>query len=73
MKLHEMFDKAIPGYQDLEDDASVNAMVEPRKTRLTLMQINKLRKLHDVRNFEQEQKQVTIRQQYGTPEETDDF
>ena len=48
MKLFEMFEPAIPGYQDVESDNSKPKWKESRKTKLTLKQIRKLRKMNDV-------------------------
>ena len=50
MRLLEMFDAATPGYQDLNSDNSKPKWRESRKTKLTLKQIRKLRKMLDVRN-----------------------
>ena len=47
-----MFEPAIPGYQDVESDNSKPKWKESRKTKLTLKQIRKLRKMNDVRNYE---------------------
>ena len=52
MKLFEMFEPAIEGYQDVESDNSRPKWKESRKTKLTLRQIRKLRKMNDVRNYE---------------------
>ena len=57
------FQEAIPGYQDLEDDESVKYSL--RQTRLTLKQINKLRKMNDIREYEKEAKLKNIKAQYG--------
>ena len=65
MKLNEVYDKAIPGYQDLGDDSSTKYAL--RQTRLTLKQINKLRKMNDIREYEKEAKLKNIRSQYGAP------
>ena len=51
MKLMEMFDAAVPGYQDVSSDNSKPKWRESRKTKLTLKQIRKLRKMLDVRNY----------------------
>jgi hypothetical protein len=64
MKLFEMFDPAVPGYQDLENDASNYKYKENRKTKLTLRQIRKLRKMMDVRNYERSQNLKKVRKQY---------
>ena len=52
MKLFEMFDEAVAGYQDVGADNSQPKWRESRKTKLTLKQIRKLRKMNDVRNYE---------------------
>ena len=50
MKLFEMFDPAVAGYQDVSADNSKPKWRESRKTKLTLKQIRKLRKMNDVRS-----------------------
>ena len=70
MKLMEMFDAAVPGYQDLKADNSRPKWRESRKTKLTLRQIRKLRKMLDVRNFEHNDNLKKLRTQYKpVPEE----
>jgi len=59
------FQEAIPGMQDLSDDNSTKYAL--RQTRLTLKQINKLRKMNDIREYEKEAKLKNIRAQYGAP------
>jgi hypothetical protein len=65
MKLFEMFEPAIPGYQDVESDNSKPKWKESRKTKLTLKQIRKLRKMNDVRNYEKSQYLKKVHEQYG--------
>jgi hypothetical protein len=65
MKLMEMFDHAIPGYQDLESDNSKPKWRESRKTKLTLRQIRKLRRMNDVRNYEKAKHLKKVHEQYG--------
>jgi hypothetical protein len=65
MKLFEMFDPAVPGYQDVESDNSKPEWRESRKTKLTLRQIRKLRRMNDVRNFEKAKYLKKVREQYG--------
>ena len=60
-----LYNKAVPGYQNLEDDNSQLQKANTRKTRLTLMQINKLRQMNDVRNYEHKEKLKVIQRQYG--------
>jgi hypothetical protein len=65
MKLFEMFEPAIPGYQDIESDNSKPKWKESRKTKLTLKQIRKLRKMNDVRNYEKAKYLKKVHEQYG--------
>jgi hypothetical protein len=65
MKLFEMFDPPIAGYQDVETDNSKPRWRESRKTKLTLKQIRKLRKMMDVRSFEKQQHLKKVHEQYG--------
>lgn len=67
MNFLEMFDKEPEGYQDLSADNSRPKLGELRKTKLTLRQLNKLRRMQEVRNYEYEQKLVLIRKQYAPP------
>jgi hypothetical protein len=69
MNLLEMFDQAVPGYQDVQDDNTQLDDDATRKTRLTLKQINKLRRMLDVRNVEYREKLTKIKKQYATPTE----
>jgi len=57
----------IPGMQDLGDDQSTEFSL--RQTRLTLKQLNKLRKMNDMRTFEKEAKLQSIRSMYGSSDE----
>ena len=65
MKLMEMFDAAVPGYQDVSSDNSKPKWRESRKTKLTLKQIRKLRKMLDVRNYEKSKYLKKVHEQYG--------
>ena len=67
MKLFEMFEPAIEGYQDVEADNSRPKWKESRKTKLTLRQIRKLRKMNDVRNYEKANQLKKIHAQYSQP------
>jgi hypothetical protein len=69
MILNELFNKALPGYQDLEDDNSQITKDDLRKTRLTLKQINKLRQMNDIRNIESKAKLEKIKNMYSAPVE----
>jgi hypothetical protein len=65
MKLFEMFDEAVAGYQDISADNSQPKWRESRKTKLTLKQIRKLRKMNDVRNYEKVSYLKKVHQQYA--------
>ncbi len=65
MKLFEMFEPATPGYQDVGSDNSSPKWRESRKTKLTLKQIRKLRKMNDVRNYEKINYLKKVHEQYG--------
>ena len=65
MRLMEMYDAAVPGYQDLNADNSRPKWRESRKTKLTLRQIRKLRKMLDVRNYERSKYLKKVHEQYG--------
>ncbi|MDJ0954876.1 MAG: hypothetical protein QNJ81_14455 [Acidimicrobiia bacterium] len=71
MQLFELYDNAKPGYQDVGDDSSQLNKYEPRKTRLTLKQINKIRLMNDVRNYERKEKLKAIQDQYGPSAEAE--
>ena len=70
MKLFEMYAQPIGGYQDASTDNSKVKWKETRKTKLTLRQIRKLRKMIDVRTFEKTNNLSKVRTQYK-PVETD--
>jgi len=65
MKLFEMFDAPIAGYQDVNQDNSKPVWRTSRKTKLTLKQLRKLRKMLDVRNYEKREHLKKVREQYG--------
>lgn len=71
MILNELFEREKPGYQDLEDDNTQITQDDLRKTRLTLKQINKLRRMNDIRTVEMQQKIKKVQTQYGPQEEMD--
>ncbi len=62
------FTEPVPGYQNLEDEETTS--YAKRRTRLTLKQINKLRKMNDIRKFEKKEKIGQIRNQYGPSAES---
>lgn len=66
----EMFDAPISGMQDLNSDNSQPVYRTSRKTKLTLKQIRKLRRMIDVRRYEKNIYLGKVRKQYGAkPEE----
>jgi len=71
MKLLEMFDPPVAGYQDVNQDNSKPEWKQSRKTKLTLKQIRKLRKMMDVRNYEKKQHLKKVHIQYGPKPEAD--
>lgn len=64
-----MFDAPISGYQDVNTDNSKPVWKTSRKTKLTLGQIRKLRKMMDVRRYEKKMYLNKVRTQYGAKPE----
>ena len=67
MILNEFWKKEPEAYQDVADDNSQPTLGDLRKTHLTLRQLNKLRKMNDVRAVEYKEKLKLVRQQYAPP------
>ena len=67
MILNEFYKKEPEAYQDLEQDNSQLEIGDLRKTHLTLRQLNKLRRMNDVRMVEYKEKLKLVRQQYAPP------
>ena len=67
MLLNEFFQREPNAYQDLSQDNSQLQLSDLRKSRLTLRQLNKLRKINDIRAVEYKDKLKLIRQQYQPP------
>ena len=65
MILNEFYKKEPEAYQDLEQDNSQPEIGDLRKTHLTLRQLNKLRKMNDVRMVEYKETLKLVRQQYA--------
>ena len=65
MNLFEIYQQEPQAYQDLSQDNSQTTAHDLRKTRLTLRQINKLRRMNDVRAVEFQDKLEKIRRQYA--------
>ena len=64
MLLIEFIERVSSDRQDLNQDNSQVQLSDLRKSRLTLRQLNKLRKMNDVRSFEYKAKLKQIRNQY---------
>lgn len=71
MKLFEMFEPPVQGMQDVNSDNSKPVWRTSRKTKLTLKQIRKLRRMLDVRNYEKKLYLNNVREQYGPRPEAD--
>lgn len=69
MRIDEMFDSNREGYETEKDDNTPLKLSDLRKTKLTLMQLNRLRIMDDVRTFEQEQKKEEVQTQYQSAPE----
>ena len=65
MNLFEIWQQEPQAYQDLSQDNSQTTAKDLRKTRLTLRQLNKLRRMNDVRAVEYKDKLAKIRTQYA--------
>jgi hypothetical protein len=58
-------------YMNPAQDNEVPKLNDLRKVKLTLGQINRLRLIRDVRNFELKNNLENVRRQYGRPAETE--
>lgn len=67
MLLLEFYNSAPTNVQDVESDSSAPRWSESRKTRLTLHEINKIRRMNDVRAYERAVSLEAIRTQYSPP------
>jgi hypothetical protein len=67
MLLTEFWHKEPEAYQDVAQDNSQPQIGDLRKSRLTLRQLNKLRKMNDIRSVEFKDKLKLIRKQYQPP------
>lgn len=66
-----MFDAPINGYQDVNKDNSKPVRRTSRKTKLTLKQLRKLRRMLDVRAYEKKQNLKKVQMQYGAKPESE--
>ena len=67
MLLFELYQAVPPQYQDVAQDNSQPRLGDLRKTKLTLRQINRLRQLNDIRQYEFKEKLKKIQTQYAPP------
>jgi len=67
MLLLELFEPTPDGYSTEKEDNSVLKFSDLRTTRLDLAQLNRLRKMNDVRNIEKKEKVKSISNQYKPP------
>jgi len=67
MILLELYEREPEAYQDLSLDNTQPTKDQLRKTRLTLRQISKLRKMNDIRKIEFRDKLKDLRTQYAPP------
>lgn len=65
MILSEIYNRSPEAYQDIGQDNSQPTLNDTRKTRLTLRQLNKLRQMNDVRNYEYKEKLKLVKKQYA--------
>jgi hypothetical protein len=62
MELNDLFNK---NRQDGESDSSTLEITDTRKSRLTLEQINKMRRIREAKKLEEYEKLKRIKLQYG--------
>ena len=67
MILNELYERSPDSYQDVAADNTQPKLGDLRKTKLTLKQINKLRKMNDVRMAEYNDKLKLVKLQYNPP------
>jgi hypothetical protein len=67
MILNELYLREENAYQDVSQDNTQPKLGDLRKTKLTLRQINKLRRLNDVRQYEFKEKVKQVKLQYSPP------
>lgn len=68
MILNEIFSKSEKGFHDPGEDASQLKFSDARKTRLTLRQINRLRKMNDMRALENQKELEFVKRMYAPPQ-----
>ena len=67
MILNELYQPTPGAYQDVAQDNSQPRLGDLRKSKLTLRQINKLRRLNDVRAYEFKEKLKRVQMMYAPP------
>lgn len=67
MILTELYKRSPEAYQNVNLDNSQPQLGDLRKSKLTLRQINKLRRMNDVRAFEFKEKLKKVQQMYAPP------
>jgi hypothetical protein len=67
MILLELYQPAPAGYQEVSQDNSQPRLGDLRKSKLTLRQINRLRQINDIRQFEFKENLKLIQKQYAPP------
>jgi len=67
MILTELYQNVPAAYQDVSQDNTQPRLGDLRKSKLTLRQINKLRRLNDVRAYEFKQNLKRVQAQYAPP------
>jgi hypothetical protein len=67
MILMELYQSVPRAYQDVAQDNTQPRLGDLRKTKLTLRQINRLRQLNDIRQYEFKEKLKKIQKQYAPP------
>lgn len=67
MILKELYQRSPSAYQDTSQDNTQPRIGELRKTRLTLAQLNKIRRMNDLRQYEFEQKVKKVKKMYSPP------
>jgi hypothetical protein len=67
MILNELYERSPSAYQDVNQDNSKPGIGDLRKSKLTLKQLNRLRKLNDIRMIEYNEKLKAIKKQYAPP------
>jgi hypothetical protein len=67
MILLELYERPPAAYQDVAQDNSQPRLHDLRKTKLTLRQINRLRQLNDIRQYEFREKLKRVQTQYAPP------